>query len=136
MITALDTNVLLDILIPDDQFAERSLAAIEAAAAGGSLVICDPVYAELCGQFRSQADCDRFLLENSILVERVSRQAMWAAASAWLGYRRTERRRDRILTDFLIGAHASSQASRLITRDRGVYRKYFKDLIVVDPSRI
>lgn len=134
MITALDTNVLLDILIPDERFFERSLATIQAAADEGSLVICDPVYAELCGQFRSQLECDRFLQENRIGVERVSRQAMWTASLAWHRYRRAGGKRDRILADFLIGGHALCQTSRLVTRDRGAYRKYFRDLPIMDPS--
>lgn len=134
MISALDTNVLLDILIPNEQFFERSLAAIQRSAAEGSLVICDPVYAELCAHFRTQIECDRFFEENRIVVERISRQAMWGASTAWLQYRRAGGKRDRILSDFLIGAHARWQTSRLISRDRGTYRQYFKDLLVIDPS--
>jgi predicted nucleic acid-binding protein len=134
MITAIDTNVLLDVLIPNERFVDRSLAALEEASALGSLVICDPVYAELCGQFRSVADCGRFLGDNQILVERVSQEAMWAASLAWRDYRRMGGTRDRVLTDFLIGAHAHVQASCLLSRGRGVYGKYFPDLRVIDPS--
>lgn len=133
MITAIDTNVLLDVLIPNEQFVDRSLSALEEASASGSLVICDPVYAELCGQFRSLADCGRFLGDNQILVERVSKEAMWEASLAWRQYRRAGGTRDRVLTDFLIGAHARLHASCLLTRDRGVYGKYFPELRVIDP---
>jgi hypothetical protein len=41
----------------DEHLHERSLAAIEAASAEGSLVICDLVYAELCAQFPSSLNC-------------------------------------------------------------------------------
>jgi len=45
-----------------------------------------------------------------------------------------EGRRDRLIADFLVGAHALSRAERLLTRDRGFYRRYFENLSVLDPS--
>lgn len=135
MITALDTNVLLDILIPNELYFASCLAAIEKAAGMGSLVICDLVYAELCGQFQTQMELDRFLHENAIRVERLERAAMFSAAEHWQRYRKTGGSRERILPDFFVGAHALQQASQLISRDRGFYRKYFSKLVVVDPSR-
>ena len=43
-------------------------------------------------------------------------------------------KRDRIITDFIVGAHAYKQTSRLITCDRGFYRNHFKGLIILDTS--
>jgi len=48
-------------------------------------------------------------------------------------YRRRGGGRDRIAVDFLIGGHAAAQTERLLTRDLGFYRKYFKGLAVVSP---
>jgi len=47
MITAIDTNVLLDILAPDPQHFQHSLQALEPAASAGSLVICDNAFQSL-----------------------------------------------------------------------------------------
>src|SRR3954471_17975071 len=61
MITAIDTNILLDILVPNENFYEASANALQDAAGEGSLVISDIVYAELCIHFETQQECDAFL---------------------------------------------------------------------------
>ncbi|MBA7597289.1 hypothetical protein ES703_04291 [subsurface metagenome] len=43
-------------------------------------------------------------------------------------YRKSGGRRIRIITDFLIGAHAQLKADRFITRDRGFHKSYFPEL--------
>lgn len=134
MISALDTNVLLDILIPNPSWFSLSLESIQAAAQRGSLVVCDIVYAELCGHFRTQRECDLFLSGNHIRVERISQAASFAASEVWRQYRMSGGKRERILPDFLIGAHALHDSSRLISRDAGFYRQYFKTLVVEDPT--
>jgi len=136
MITAIDTNILLDILVPNDKFCDASVGALESAAAEGSLVVCDLVYAELCIHFNTQSECDRFLQGNEIRVEALNSEAHFLASRAWRAYRKQGGPRARILADFLIGAHAHVQASRLLSRDRGFYRKLFPALSLIDPSDI
>jgi predicted nucleic acid-binding protein len=135
MTTALDTNILLDILWRNEGFWNSSLQAVELATQAGSVVICDVVYAELSGHFDKQDPCDRFLEQNQIRVESLTREARFLAGRVWRTYRRQGGKRERILPDFLIGAHAQSQASRLLSRDRGFYRRLFPDLVLVDPAR-
>ena len=135
MITAIDTNVLLDILVPDPEYVERSVEALEEAADAGSLVICDLVYAELCVHFQHQAECEQFLQQNEIRVEALNREAGFLASRLWRAYRQEGGKRTRIYTDFLVGAHAQLQASQLLTRDRGFYREIFRSLALVDPAR-
>lgn len=134
MITAIDTNVLLDILRPNPDFCDAAMETLEDSSGAGSLVICDFVYAELCAHFVAQGECDEFLTANQIRVEALSRAAHFAAGRAWRRYRRQGGSRERIITDFLVGAHAEVQANRLLTRDRGFYRKLFPSLSVLDPS--
>jgi hypothetical protein len=131
MIVALDTNALLDVLIPNPLHLDSSRRALEASAQAGSLVVCDIVYAELCGQFDEQSDCDGFLADLCIRVEAPSREACFLASRIWAVYRSRGGKRDRILPDFLIGAHAQMQASRLLSRDRGFFRDYFPELATV-----
>jgi|SRR5579884_968045 len=134
MITAIDTNGLLDVLVPNEKFCDAAIRALEQAAVGGSLVICDLVYAELCIHFNSQRECESCLNDNQIRVEPVNREVLFVASRVWRNYRKQGGPRTRILADFLIGAHAQAQATRLLSRDRGFYKKLFPTLQVVDPS--
>ena len=134
MITTIDTNILLDILVPNEQFCDGSVHSLETAASDGSLVICDLVYAELCIHFHTQGECDRFLQANEIRAEALSSEAHFLASRVWRAYRKQGGHRARILADFLIGAHAQVQASRLLSRDRGFYGKLFPKLSLIDPS--
>jgi predicted nucleic acid-binding protein len=135
MITAIDTNVLLDVLIPNEKFFELSSGAIERAAGEGSLVVCDVVYAELCFHFSAQRECEEFLDKNEIRIEPLSRSTLFLASRIWLSCMQRGGQRRRIPLDFLIGAHAMTQANRLVSRDRGFYRKLFPTLSVIDPAR-
>lgn len=134
MITAIDTNILLDVLVPNERFYEACVKALENAATAGSLVVCDLAYAELCTYFSSQRECDAFLRDNEIRVESLSREALFLASRTWRAYRKQGGHRTRILTDFLIGAHAQTQAQRLLSRDRGFYTSLFPFLHLLDPS--
>jgi predicted nucleic acid-binding protein len=135
MISAIDTNILLDILVPNEEYYEVSADALEESATAGSLVICDMVYAELCIHFRIQHECDAFLESNEIRVQALAREAHFLASRAWRTYREQGGKRTRILADFLIGAHAQKQATRLLSRDRGFYHKLFPSLNILDPTR-
>ena len=134
MITAADTNIMLDILVPNEEFYEASAGALQDAASEGSLVISDIVYAELCVHFETRQECDGFLDSNQIRVQALTREAHFEASRAWRTYRRQGGKSTRIMADFLIGAHARNQASRLLTRDRGFYRKLFPYLDVWEPG--
>jgi hypothetical protein len=60
--------------------------------------------------------------------------AAQAAGTAWRGYRQRGGTRERVIADFLVGAHARAQADRLLSRERGFYRELFTDLVVLDPA--
>ncbi len=134
MITAVDTNILLDILVPNENFYEASANALQEAAGEGSLVISDIVYAELCIHFETRPECDSFLENNEIRIQSLARDAHFLASRAWRMYRQQGGKRTRILADFLIGAQAQKQANLLLSRDRGFYRKLFPSFDLRDPS--
>lgn len=135
MITAVDTNVLIDVFSADATFGRRSLEAISECTLEGRLVATDVVWAELGAVFPAVEDASTALDALAVDFSPVERATAEAAGSAWRAYRARGGSRTRLVADFLIGAHASHQADRLLTRDRGFYRTYFSDLEIVDPTQ-
>ena len=157
MIWAIDTNVLLDILIPNASCAQRSLEFLTNLSPDDELIISPVVFAELASQFPVSEDLERFLSDTRIELIPMSRPALFEASRTWKAYAAGRGRafvcpkcghnqrvicdacneemvyRQHILSDFLIGAHAKIHAERLITRDRGFYRTYFKTLKILTP---
>lgn len=134
MITAVDTNVLLDIFGADPTFGRSSLTALRRCAAEGQLVVCEVVWIEAAVRFDDSEQCHRLLDDMRIEFDPVDRAAAAHAAAIWRSYRRGGGARERVVADFLVGAHARTRTDRLLTRDRGFYRECFGDLRVVDPS--
>jgi predicted nucleic acid-binding protein len=134
MITAVDTSVLLDVFLPDPRFEQVSATAMRKADAEGALVLCEVVYAELASQFPHRQALDHALEQLDIRFESISRDIAFAAGRAFRLYRERGGSRSRILSDFLIGAHAQASAGRLLSRDRGFYRAYFRDLVLLNPA--
>ncbi len=152
MISAVDTNILLDLLSDSPTRGVEARQQLDEAAIAGSVVISEAVYAELAPGFEDSAQLDRFLEETQGRLIPSSREALHLAGSAWQAYSRRRPRilacpqcgepmpgrcescgvvvrvRQHVLADFLIGAHALVHADRLLTRDRGYYATYFPDL--------
>ena len=119
MITAVDTNILLDILRPNPDFVDSSTHLLEQAAQAGTLLICTLVYSELSAHFSDQGELDQFLEDCTIQVDGVSQKSAFQAGQAWRAYRKAGGKREHIISDFIIGAHATTQATQLLSRDRG-----------------
>jgi predicted nucleic acid-binding protein len=135
VITAVDTSVLLDFLNHDPEFGIASRDALRSCAAEGPLLACDVVWAEIAGCFPSVSACHNALRELEIEFSPLQLETAFEAGVAWKACRQRGGARTRVAADFIVGAHALCQADRLLTRDRGFYRSYFRRLSIIDPSR-
>lgn len=128
MIAAVDTSVLLDVFLPDEQYGRESQQRLRAAYDAGAVVVSDIVYAELTAAFPNRTTLDRALREINATTSPINTGIAFEAGVRWKRYRESGGPRTRIITDFLIGAHALAVADTFLTRDRGFFGTYFPEL--------
>ena len=134
MTTSVDSSVLLDVLTADPRFEEASARALGQALAAGDVVICDAVVAEVQTMLDTRETAMESLALMGIRYLATSEAAAVRAGHMQRRYRDRGGRRERVVADFLIGAHALMQCNALITRDAGFYRDYFKGLKLIVPK--
>ncbi len=140
----LDTNILITTVDPKDLHHARSVALMKSVSYS-PLLLSPPVYAEVSVGMGSEAVL-AFLEEWRIRPSfaAVDTPALWELAAERFASYRINRKRSgsdgprRILTDFLIGAHAllapgSGYASALATLDGRFFKQYFPELEVLVP---
>ena len=133
---AVDSSVLLDIISDDPLFAEGSSAALAAAGETDEIIVCDSVMAEICAFTEPMESALEAIGEFGIRYVSVNEQAAIRAGLMYRRFRERDGGRERLIADFLIGAHALMQAGTLITRDAGFHRDYFKGLKVINPAKM
>jgi predicted nucleic acid-binding protein len=134
---AVDSSVLLDVLAGDPQFGPASREALRRAYDAGVLTACDVVWGEVRAHFQEEATFGEALATLGVVYEPLRQEAAALAGERWREYClaiRRRRDRDRLVADFLIGAHAQVQAEALLSRDRGFFRSYFQRLRLIDPT--
>jgi hypothetical protein len=129
-----DSNVLLDVMTMDAQWAAWSSAALADAAETARLFINPIIYAEVSVRFSRIEDLEAGLPAALLESAPVPYEAAFLAGKLILAYRRRGGVRTAPLTDFFIGAHAAVAGMRLLTRDVARYRADFPTLELIAPE--
>ncbi len=132
MTIAVDTSVLAAIY-KGETGSDAWLEFLEGQRGTVQLVACEVVVAEFSAFFPQPEEVAVFLNDLAISYDALSPEAAIMAGSLFRAYRLQGGPRQHMIPDFLIGAHASVQASRLAALDRGFLRRYFPRLNLVSP---
>ena len=100
----------------------------------GSVIACEVVWAEAKCQFPSANQATLALERLGLSFSPLCLRSAEKSGEAWRAYRARGGSRQRVIADFLIGAHALAHADRLLTRDLGYFRTYYPTLVLIDPS--
>ena len=137
MRTAIDTNVISALWSGSAPSAQVASLLSKAADEGG-LVICAPVYVELMAYPKATGQyLDQFLASTRVEVDFVIDEPVWReTAQRFAAYARRRRKSGggeakRLLTDFVIGAHAFLHSDRLFTLDPHRYEQDFPKLRLI-----
>lgn len=126
-----DSNVLLDVLIPDPHWEQWSSRALADAGESHVLVINPVIYSEVSTGFDRIEDLDEALSSELFRRDPLSWDAAFLSGKAFGDYRRRGVAKCSPLPDFYIGAHAAVAGLELLTRDVARYRTAFPKLRLI-----
>lgn len=128
-----DTNVLLDVLEDDPDWADWSIRQLRQQAQIHDLAINSVIYAELSVAFSTVEALDAVVADLGLTLLNLPRPALFLAGKAYVRYRRQGGSKHNVLADFFIGAHAAVLGTPLLTRDTRRYRGYFPTVTLISP---
>jgi len=132
---AVDTSVLLAIFKGEPK-GELWLECLQAAAEAASLLVSSVVLGEIRSFFPSDDACRNALKKLDVRHSPFTEEASLLAGKIFRTYRNEGGPRKTILPDFLVAAHAATQADSLATEDRGYLRTYFPAIRLLTPPTL
>lgn len=129
-----DTNVLVDVLEDDPEWANWSIGQLRAQSIIHRLAINPIIYAELSLTFSTAEALDQALDDLGLTMLELPRPALFLAGKAFVRYRRQGGTKGNVLGDFFIGAHAAVSKYPVLTRDSRRYTSYFPSVNLIAPE--
>ncbi|MEJ2201112.1 MAG: type II toxin-antitoxin system VapC family toxin [Desulfuromonadaceae bacterium] len=130
----IDTNVILDLMTDDPNWADWSEQMLCYCDQQGPLYINPIIYAELSIGFERIEILDQALNDCGFVWLEIPRDALFLAGKVFLQYRKRRGNKQSPLPDFFIGAHAAVTGLQLLTRDSARYRSYFPTVELITPQ--
>jgi predicted nucleic acid-binding protein len=128
-----DTNVLVDVLENDPDWADWSIGQLRAQSKVHRLLINPIIYSELSLAFSTVEALDKTIEELGLVLDELPRPALFLAGKAFVRYRRQGGTKSNVLGDFFIGAHAAVSGHPVLTRDTRRYAAYFPSVTLIAP---
>lgn len=128
-----DTNVLIDVLENDPEWADWSIEQLRAQSQVHPLIINPIIYAELSLTFSKVEALDKTIATLELTFAELPRPALFLAGKAFAQYRKQGGKANNVLADFFIGAHAAVLGCPLLTRDSRRYQTYFPSVTLITP---
>ena len=129
-----DTNVLVDVLEDDPQWADWSIQQLRFQSKIHRLLINPIIYSELSLTFSTIEELDKTIDGLGLAMIDLPRPALFLAGKAFIRYRRQGGTKGNVLGDFFIGAHAAVSGLQVLTRDTRRYSTYFPPVALVTPA--
>ena len=127
-----DSNILLDIFTYDVNWYNWSSNQLLNLSQFHELVINDYIYTEISICFEKIEELEAALDTNFKIVP-IPKEALFLAGKAFMSYKENSGKKNSVLPDFFIGAHAAILNISLLTRDTARYKTYFPKLHLITP---
>ena len=131
----LDTNVIIDVITDDPQWADWSISQLESNETRGS-VINPVIYAELCFGFPAFDAVEALVRHLSLACDEIPRLGLFKAVKAFAAYRSRGGPGGSVLPDFFVGGHAEATGMPVLKRDTTRLRTYFPTVRLICPERV
>lgn len=129
-----DSNIILDLFLDDENWADWSESILSQYSQTHQLCINPIIYSEVSVGFERIEEVESALKDGQFKFLQLPKEALFLAGKAFLKYRRRKGTKTSTLPDFFIGAHAAVLNLGIITRDKARYRSYFPKIDLVLPD--
>lgn len=129
-----DTNVLVDVLEDDHQWADWSIGQLRAQSKIHSLAINPVIYSELSLRFSTVEAQDETITKPWTGHDRDAPPRDVSGGKGVCSLPSTKWHKNNVLGDFFIGAYAEVSGHPLLTRDVRRYTAYFSGVTLISPG--